>query len=139
MAEIDRLLNQNTEAHIAILLNDRGFHSGEGQPFHTRLVARIRREYNLKSRYDRLREASMLTKEEMAERLGVHPTTINIWRRHGLLLGHPYNGRNECLYEPPGLEAPVKSQGSVKGRKLTERRRLSEFNSDCTNEVQCEM
>jgi DNA invertase Pin-like site-specific DNA recombinase len=135
VAEIDRLLDKTTEPQIAKLLNGKGLRSGEGQSFHTSLVARIRREYNLKSRYHRLREAGMLTKEEMAKQLGVHPITINIWRKHGLLLGHPYNGRNECLYEPPGPEAPVKCQGSTKGGKLLERRRFPAFISDCTNEV----
>jgi len=38
--EIDRSLNQSTEAQIAKLLNDKGLRSGGGQPFHSSLGRR---------------------------------------------------------------------------------------------------
>jgi len=41
--------------------------SGEGKTFTARIVASIQRQYHLKARYDRLRDAGMLTVEEMAE------------------------------------------------------------------------
>ena len=68
---IDRLLDQVTEDAIAHQLNAQGVSSGTGQPFTARIVARLRREYGLKSRYERLREAGLLTAEEIAQQLAV--------------------------------------------------------------------
>ena len=53
----------------------------------------------------------MLTVKEIAEVLGVHPQRITVWNRHGLLRGHAYNGKNDCLYEHPGENPPRKAQG----------------------------
>ena len=100
--EVDRLLDHNTYLQIAFLLNDRGLHSGEGNAFTGRIVARIRRRYGLMSRYDRLRKAGMLTADEMAAMLGITPQWVKIWHRHGLLRGHAYNDKNDRLFEHPG-------------------------------------
>jgi hypothetical protein len=132
IAEIDRLLNDYTEGEIAKQLNQRGFRSGESHKFNWTIVAGIRKAYHLKSRYDRLREAGKLTQEEMAEMLKVAPVTVRIWRKHGMLKAYPYNDRNECLYEPPGADAPAKSQG----RKLSERRRFRQVARHPSHEVQ---
>jgi DNA invertase Pin-like site-specific DNA recombinase len=129
--QIDRLLNDCTDAEIAKRLNADGFKSGTGLPFNARLVARARRQYQLKTRYDRLREAGMLTQNEIAARLGIHPQTVHHWRRHGLVVGHPYNDKNECLYEPVSHRAPTKHHGI----KLTDPRRFTDVVSDSTNEV----
>jgi len=111
VAEIDRLLDHHTYPEIAAILNNQGLRSGEGKPFTARIVARIQRSYQLTPRYDRLRQAGMLTVEEMAKVLGVHPQRVKIWNRHGLISGHPYNGKNDCLYEHPGDHPPRKAQG----------------------------
>lgn len=129
--QIDRLLNECTDVEIAKRLNADGFKSGTGLRFIGRLVARIRRHYKLKSRYDRLREAGMLTQKEIASQLEIHPCTVHDWRRHGLVVGHPYNDKNECLYEPVGDAAPTKQHGI----KLTDPRRFPNVVSDRTNEV----
>lgn len=134
VAQIDRLLDHHTDRQIATILNRRGLRAGKGGLFSERIIARLRKHYGLKSYYDRLREAGMLTLDEMAAELAVHPTTIKQWHKHGLLRGHPYTSKNECLFEPPGPDAPVKSQG----RKLTERRRFPDIPADCTKEVQYE-
>src|SRR3954453_13811079 len=55
--EIDRLIEHNTDSQIASLLNERDRRSGEGKRFTPRMVARIRKQYGLTSRYDRLRKA----------------------------------------------------------------------------------
>lgn len=134
VAEIDALLADHTEGEIARILNARGRRSGEGLPFHVFMVQRLRREYQLKTRYDRLREKGLLTLEEIAHLLGVATHTVKIWRRRGLLLGHAYNDKNEYLYEHPGDDHPVKRQGS----KLAKRRRFPEVAPNTTKEVQCE-
>ena len=134
VAEIDALLNDHTEGQIARILNQRGRVSGEGLAFHRFMVQRIRRNYGLETRYDRLRKAGMLTLGEVAKLLDVSTGTVKVWWRRGLLRAHAYNDKNECLYENPGDDPPVKMQGS----KLSKRRRFPEVAPHATNEVQCE-
>ena len=87
VAEIDALLDQYNEAQIASISNARGFRSGTGEPFRPRLVAAIRRRYNLRNRFQRLRDRGFLTRREIAARLHIVPTTVSTWRLAGLL--HP--------------------------------------------------
>jgi len=134
VAEIDALLDDYTEGRIAGILNEHGHVSGEGKAFHAGMVQRLRRDYGLKTRYDRLREAGLLTLGEMADLLGVGTQHVKIWRNRGLLRAHAYNDKNECLYEHPGDNPPIKQQG----RRLSKRRRFSEVAPNPTNEVQYE-
>jgi hypothetical protein len=132
--EIDRLLDYNTYPQIASLLNDRGLLSGQSKSFTAQNVARVRRRYGLASRYDRLRKAGMLTVDEMAAMLGITPQSVKIWNRHGLLRGHAYNNKNDCLFEHPGNNPPRKAQGV----KLAKRRLANQVIAHGTQEVQCE-
>jgi DNA invertase Pin-like site-specific DNA recombinase len=134
VTEIDRLLDDHTNLQIANILNERGHRSGEGQLFQPHLVARLRKKYGLRSRYERLREAGLLTLPEMAELLGITPQWVKAWRNHGLLAAQAYNDRGECLYQHPGEDPPTK----MLGRKLTARQRFLEVTSNRTDEVQCE-
>ena len=124
--KVDHLIDKQTDKQIAATLNKQGLRSGTGRPFHSHMIARIRKEYGLKSRYDRLREDGKLTLDEMSGRLGVNPQTVKIWRRHGLVCGYAYNDKNCCLFEPPGPNAPAKGQG----KNLKERRLFPELVSD---------
>jgi DNA invertase Pin-like site-specific DNA recombinase len=108
VTEIDRLLDERTEGEIARILNDRELRSGEGVPFHSRLVAGIRRRYGLRTRYERLRQKGLLDLQEMAGLLGVHPDTVKKWRAAGLLEAFALNDKNEYLYQPPGENRPQK-------------------------------
>jgi len=56
VAEVDRLLDDYTEAQIARFLTERGFHSGTGQPIDPMLVNCIRQRYGPRPRYQRLCE-----------------------------------------------------------------------------------
>jgi DNA invertase Pin-like site-specific DNA recombinase len=134
---IDTLLDEYTEPQVAAILNARGLHPGKGGTFHTGIVARVRRNYGLKTRYERLREAGMLTAAEMAEILDVDRSTVMVWHRAGLLCGHAYNAKGSCLFDPPGPDAPTKLQG----RKLADRRRFpaTKFIPEGTKEVQYEV
>ena len=85
-------------------------------------------------RYDRLRGAGMLMQAEIAERLGIHASTVRKWRNRGLLAAHAYNDKHECLYEPPGANRPIKHHGI----KLTDPRRFPSIAPERTNEVQHE-
>jgi hypothetical protein len=131
VAEIDRLLDHHTSGGIARILNERGFRPGMGGAFSTQMVRNITQRYRLRSRYDRLREAGMLTSDEMARRLGVTRGTVNIWRRHGLLHGR-HCGDQDYLYPAPDANAPVKSPG----RKLSKRRPFPPLTLGLTKEVQ---
>jgi DNA invertase Pin-like site-specific DNA recombinase len=115
---INELLNHHTCAEIAAILRHRGLTNGEGRPFTITMVHRAIRTYQLRSREQRLRDAGMLTLTELAAQLGVATGTIKIWHHAGLLTGHPYNDKGQCLYPPPGPNPPARAQG----RKLTQRR-----------------
>jgi len=132
VAEIDRLLTHHTEAEIAGLLNQRGWHSGKGGPFTRRVIVNVRRGYRLKSRFQRLREAGLLTATEMAVELGVCCTTVYDWHKHGLLHGYVYNDKHQCLFDPPLHDRPSRQPG----QKLAERRRFQPVPTDRTQEVQ---
>jgi hypothetical protein len=108
VAEVDRLLDDLTFSQIACALNERGLRSGEGHCFCARYIARIQRCYRLKSRYDRLRAKGLLTVREMAAIIGSSTDQVKIWNRRGLLRGHAYNDKNECLFEHPGDNPPAK-------------------------------
>lgn len=125
IAEIDRLLDHYTEGQIASMLNNRGLRSGKGLPFQTRHVARIRREYKLKSRYHRLRDRGLLSVQKVAKLLGVSKSTVVIWGNKDLLRAHTFNDKGECLYEHPGDNRPAK----MPGKKFSSRRRFSELPS----------
>jgi hypothetical protein len=134
VAEIDRLLDLHTYPEIAVKLNECGMTSGEGNPFTARIVAGIQRRYGLKSRYDRLRAAGLLTLEEIAQVLDLSTTRVKIWLRHGLLCGHAYNNSNACLYEHPGENPPRKAQGVRYSKRLL----ATQVVTARTEEVQCE-
>jgi hypothetical protein len=97
-------------------------------------VARIRRDYGLISRYDRLRAGGLLTLSELAGRLGICTKTVQAWQRAGLGRAHVYNDKNECLYEPPDDSRAVEHRG----RKPSERGRFPECFPDRTHEAQDE-
>jgi len=132
--EIDCLLDQYNEVEIAEILNKRGYRSGEGCPFSTSIVNRIRSRYGLKNRFDRMREAGLLTVKEMAYLLAVSEGTVKTWKKYGILTAHAYNDRDQYLYTPPGDNPPRKMQGV----KLIHRMRFNTLQSDHANEVQYE-
>ena len=106
LAALDRLLQEHTDAEAAALLNAAGHHSGEGKPFTARIVLELRRSNALLSHADRLRAQGLLTLPEVAQRLGVHISTIKAWRRAGLLPSHKANDKNQRLFEPPDPADP---------------------------------
>lgn len=134
LALIDRLLDHCTDRQIASTLNERGLRSGKGLPFHAHTVWQIRHAHGLKDRYVRLREQGMLTIAEIAQKAGVTKSTIRRWRDHGLLTAHPYNEKNECLFELSPGQLPMKRQG----QKLSERLLEPGVLSHATKEVQYE-
>lgn len=108
VAEIDRLLADHTDAETAEQLNRQGIRSGEGKAFTRLMVRRIRIDYHLASCYVRLRTRGLLTLHEIARCLDVCPSTVQMWRRAGLLTAHRYDDKGQYLYERPGVDAPIK-------------------------------
>lgn len=111
---VDKLLDDHIYEEIAELLNKQGLHPGgsarrgkQGARFTALRVGYLVHEYELRSRYDRLRDRGLLTKEEMAARLGIHVQTLVRWADHGIVVRHAYNG-HAFLYEPPGPNPPIK-------------------------------
>jgi len=88
-------------SHVADILNARGLHSGKGKSFDRIRVRRICRAYGLKSRYQRLREIGLLTREELAAKQGVDRMTISKWRQQGRIKAHLANDDPQYLYEDP--------------------------------------
>jgi hypothetical protein len=115
--EIDRLLDEHADGEVATILSERGRHSGSGAVFHRKLVAGIRRRYQLADRFTRLRARGLLTLQEIAALLAVHPDTVKAWHHHGLLCGIPFNDKGECLYEHPGDDPPRKRPGRELSRR----------------------
>ena len=128
VAEIDRMLDEHTEGQIVTLLNQKGWRSGKDQLFTLRMINRLHRDYGLKSRFQRLREAGMLTQKEIADQLGISKTTVHDWRRSGLVKAKAYNDKNECLYEAMGDREADQAQGI----KRSDPRRFSKVVSDVT-------
>lgn len=111
---IDKLLDDHIYSEIAELLNQQGYRPGEAARrgrhnarFTPLRVAYLVHQYKLRSRYDRLRERGMLTKQEAAARLNIHEHTVARWAKHGLITSHAYNG-HYCLYELPLSDLPQK-------------------------------
>jgi DNA invertase Pin-like site-specific DNA recombinase len=129
--EIDRLLEEGSDKQIAIELNGRELRTGTDEAFSARIIGKIRRAYNLKSRYERLRGKGLKTLREMAELMGVSTGTVKQWRNCELIKSHVYNDRRECLYEAEGEALPKKQQGI----KLSERTRTNHILTNETNEA----
>jgi DNA invertase Pin-like site-specific DNA recombinase len=104
---VDRLLDEHQYHAIAQMLNARGLRPGGtawpgkgAERFTAARVQYVVHAYNLRSRFDRLRARGLLTKKELADRLGIHVSTLTRWVEHGIVKAHAYN-RHAWLYEEP--------------------------------------
>ena len=104
---VDRLLDDHVYEEIAEILNARGLQPG-GSAWPGRAKARftalrvqyIVHTYGLRPRHERLRARGLLTKKELAARLGIHMSTLTVWAKHGIIQAHALNG-HAWLYEEP--------------------------------------
>lgn len=100
LAAMDRFLNEHTDAEVAEQLNQQGFRTFEGLPFHSTHVYQLRRHHGLPDRYTRLRTQGMLSANELADAYGVTAQTIWRWYRQGRIIGVRYNDRGSSLFPP---------------------------------------
>ena len=145
IAEIDRLLDDHTYDEIADILHERGFRPGGAgrgaeERFTTRIVSRLVIDYQLKSRYTRLRERGYLSREEIMERLGISESCLRNWALAGLVVEHALD-RRAFVYEDPGPTPPTKGRGKKLDRRGDEqraRRDGAKVGGDRSSEVQYE-
>ena len=104
---VDELLTDHTYAEIATILDKRGYKSGQGHQIDRNIVKGITHKYKLKTRFARLRATGKLTVDEVASLLGVTAATVRRWGKEGIIKTYPYNDRNGCLYEHPGINSPL--------------------------------
>jgi DNA invertase Pin-like site-specific DNA recombinase len=123
LKELDRLLDDHTDAQAAGILNAGGHRSGTDQAFTARIVLHLRTSNGLPSHLDRLRSRGLLTLPELAQHLRVHPSTIKAWHQAGLLTSHQANDKNIRLFDPPTPGDPllVKRQGIPYDKRLPTR------------------
>jgi transcriptional regulator with XRE-family HTH domain len=129
VAQVDKLLDKHADVEVARCLNAQGVRSGWGRAFNDATVRRIREQYGLKNRYERLRERGLLTLEEIAQRLEVSAGTIKRWRRAGLLQAHSFD-RREYLFESPDADVPIKHRHKGLTRALAAARAASSSTPD---------
>lgn len=105
VAEVDRLLDEHTDAEVAELLNESGWCPSVAERFSATIVHHLRRTYELEDHYTRLRRRGLLTLEEICELLGAHPATVKGWALTGHLASVVYNDKGQRLFEmPPTLQ-----------------------------------
>jgi hypothetical protein len=103
VAEIDRLLDDHTEAEAADALNRAGIVSGTGQPFHTGMVNHVRRNHGLAHRRQRLAARGLVDLDAAAAAMGVATKTVKDWHQEGRIEGERLNDKGEHYYRVPAV------------------------------------
>ena len=101
VVEVDRLLDDHTDSEITTALNAAGHQPPVGDEFTIWIIWKIRKAHGLEPRSDRLRRQGMLTLDEMAHALGIHPCTVKARASRGQLASVSYNDKGQRLYAPP--------------------------------------
>jgi hypothetical protein len=91
--------------------------SSDGKPFTAYRLHALYSTRNISSRWQRLRNAGMLTLDEIAEQLHAHPSSIKRWYRLGLITGALANDRCTCLYQP-GQTRPSPTHVEATGKTI---------------------
>lgn len=113
ISAIDQLLNQHSRGQIAAILNERGFLTGEGNPFDAHRVGVVERHYSLKGRILRLREAGLITAAELARLLNVTTKAVYRLYREGRLHAELCDDSPHYLYERPAAELMAQLQACI--------------------------
>jgi hypothetical protein len=100
---IDVLLDDHTDGQVADILNQRGYVSGTGKSFDGNRVAVIRRAYNIKSRFTRLRREGLHTIKEICKKHDVPRQRVYKWRKSGRLVAYQFDDVGRYLYDASSL------------------------------------
>jgi DNA invertase Pin-like site-specific DNA recombinase len=119
LTAIDRLVDTSTDAEVAAHLNAQGYRTFAGLPFQAMHVSQLRRAHGLKDRWTRLREAGMLTAEEIAAHFGVTAQTVWHWYRRGWITGVRANDRGTCVFTLPETVPPQSRRRHVSTLKTS--------------------
>jgi len=95
------LLDEQSEAQVAQLLNERGCRSSTGQPFSRALIQGLRCTYRLKIRFVRLQGQGLLTSRQIEDMLGPGTNRAKYWRKAGVLKLLKLNQHYQDLYQRP--------------------------------------
>lgn len=106
---IDTLLEDYTDAEVAVQLNEQGWRTYEGKPFTAARVLSLRRYRHLKDHATRLAERGWLRVSEAAKAYGVCRETLMLWGRAGLLPMARINEQGTAMFPPPDQDAPRKN------------------------------
>ena len=101
IAEMDRLLNEHSEAEVAQSFQARGWRSSTVQPLSLTLLQGLRRTYRMKSRFTRLQEQGLLTARQIEDMLGPGTNRAKYWRKAGVLKVVKLNQHYQDLYQRP--------------------------------------
>jgi hypothetical protein len=139
VAEVDRLLDDHSDAEIVEILNARGLRPGVAERFSLKILYTLRRAYGLEDRCARLRRQGLLTLEEITELLGAHPSTVKSWALSGRIPSQVYNDKGQRLYGRPETLAqpcqwcgePIPAKPLLRGGKkwCSQRCCLAAYNS----------
>ncbi len=101
LQEINRLLNEYTDAKVAHILNERGVRTGAGDAFNTVSVKWVRYSAKIKSLKERLIDEGWLTVKQVSTELGITRSAIYRRRLRGELQGRLCNDHGQWLYWLP--------------------------------------
>lgn len=118
IALVDRMLTGHSYAEIAAALNQHGVRTTRGNAFDAEKISALRRDFGLKTRYRRLRDQGLLTRQEVEAMLDVDAAQVNSLRRNGLLQG-AHAGSSLWLYHAPADPDRLRSIISRQGASAT--------------------
>jgi DNA invertase Pin-like site-specific DNA recombinase len=113
IAEIERLLYNNTDNEVAKKLNNQGMVSGTGKPFDGRRVQKIRRAYKIRSYSWHLRQQGFVTMKEICNEYNVERWTVTKWRNEGLIESHQYDDAGRHAYKLEAMNYTKCTGGAV--------------------------
>jgi len=112
ISALDELLETATDQQAAEQLNEQGHRTWCGEHFTAKKVSFIRRTYEMKGRYERLRDRGFMTARELGDSLGVSSTTVVAWSRAGLIERVCWSDGVKSLYRvEPGTTVTKGSGG----------------------------
>jgi DNA invertase Pin-like site-specific DNA recombinase len=97
---LGNLLATHTNSQAAAALNAAGLTDGAGRPFTTDRVRYHCYFYNIPTLAQRCQATGMLSLDQIAADLDVHPFTAKRWHQLGLITGVQSDDRGTCLFHP---------------------------------------